>query len=173
MSYRQEFYLLSLVMVILWNKKLKILMAYSKQWTFISAHMFGLVGQVSSLNWANGEEGMLTQTSAHLGWSLSHMWGPGWNNWADAALSTIPSSSRLRQAHKQSRNRNAQFALKTLFASHLISLAQENHLVKPAVRWKGTTEQRVWIQGGHWCNQFTIRVKYDLKVFRRNRKWLS
>lgn len=68
---------------------------------------FGLVGQVSSLNWANGEEGMLTQTSAHLGWSLSYMRGPGWNNWADAALSTVPSSSRLRQAHKQSRNRNA------------------------------------------------------------------
>lgn len=75
--------------------------------------------------------------------------------------------------HTSKAGTEMQFALKTLFASHLVSLAQENHLVKPAIRWKGTTEQRVWIQGGHWCNQSTIRVKYDLKVFRRNRKWLS
>lgn len=47
---------------------------------------------------------------------------------------------------------NVQNALKTLFESYLVSLDQENHMVKLTIGVEKDykdPKERVWIQGGH------------------------
>lgn len=140
MSYRQELYLSSLATIILCNKNHKTSVTYNKQKTFLLAHAF--MGWLDrSATWARQAEGkggglrrlLICQ-------ALCSTWDPSWDNKTD---SPFPLSHPVadwcryvlmeRQRNK-SMSINVQKALKTLFASCLVSLTQENHTVKLVTR---------------------------------------